>query len=132
MTQSPLRFQTETEKRPALRIPKPIDVVQLQTTATTVYTARDDADFQVEHLVASNVTGSASYVTLYLVPDGGTAGATNLAYYQLAIAAKTYITLFDRERFGLLQPGMSIQALCQANNDINMFGYGFDYQGVYA
>lgn len=129
--QSPLRFATETEKRPALLVPKPIDIVRVQTTATTVFTARDDADFRVESLIASNVTAGAVYVTVYLVPDGGTAGATNLAFYQLAVAAKSYVEIFNATRVGLLQPGMSIQALCGTNNDINMFGQGFDYQGIY-
>lgn len=132
MTQAPVRFQTEQEKRPALRVPRPIDVYQAQTTAGAVFTARSDADFQIEHLVASNVTGSAGYVTVYLVPSGGSAGADNMAFYQVAIAAKSYVSLFDRDRMGFLQPGMAIYALCGTNNSINLFGYGFDYQGVYA
>lgn len=130
--QSPRIFQTEQEPRWALRIPKPIDVVQVQTTATTIFTARDDADFQIENLVASNVSGGASYVTVYLVPSGGTAGATNMIVHQLAVAANTSETIFNRENMGLLQPGMTLQALCQTNDDINIFGYGFDYQGNYA
>lgn len=130
-SQSPIRFQTESEKRPALRVPKPIDVVQLQTTVLTVYTALDDADFRIESLIASNVTASASYVTVYLVPDGGTAGATNLVLYQKAVAAKTWEVIFDRQSVGLLQPGMTLQALCQTNDSINLFGHGFDYQGIY-
>lgn len=129
--QSPQRFQTESEKRPALSVPRPIDIVQIQTTATTVFTARDDADFRVESLIASNVTGGVAYVTVYLVPDGGTAGATNLAFYQLPVAAKSYIEIFNKDRVGLLQPGMSIQALDGVNDDINIFGHGFDYQGIY-
>lgn len=126
------RFRAEEEQRPLLRIPKPIDVVRVQATATTVFTARSEADFQVENLVASNVTSSATYVTVYLVPSGGSASAANTIIYQLPIAANSGETIFNRENMGLLQPGMSIQALCQTNNDINMFGYGFDYQGVYS
>lgn len=130
--QSPIRFQSEQEARPALRVPKPIDVFQLQTTAATVYTARDDADFQIEHLVASNTTGTADYVTVYLVPSGGALGPSNMVFYQVAVAAKSYVSLFDRERMGLLQPGMTLRALCGTNDSINMFGYGFDYQGIYS
>ena len=129
---SPLRFQTEQEARPALRIPKPIDVFQCQTTGGTVFTARDDADFQIEHLVASNVTGSASHVTVYLVPSGGSAATSNMILYQQAVPAKTVVTIFDREHMGMLQPGMSIVALCQTNDSINLFGYGYDYQGIYS
>jgi hypothetical protein len=131
-TQSPLRFQTEQEARPALRIPKPIDVFQCQTTSGTVFTARDDADFQIEHLVASNVTGSASHVTIYLVPDGGTPATGNMIVYQHAVPARTVVTIFDQAHMMMLQPGMTIRALCQTNDSINLFGYGYDYQGVYS
>ena len=126
------RFTFEQEGRAALRIPRPIDIVQVQTTATTVFTARSDADFQIEHLVASNVTGSADYVTVYLVPDGGTAGATNLAISQKVVPANDWVTIFDREAMGLLQPGMFIQCLCGVNDAVNVWGYGYDYQGIYS
>lgn len=127
--QSPIRFQTEQEKRPPLRIPMPIGIVQVQATATTIYTARDDADFHISNLVASNVSGAASYVTIYLVPDGGSPGASNMIVHQLPIAANSGETIFNKENIGFLEQGGTIQALCQANDDINMFGYGFDYQG---
>lgn len=128
----PSPLQTETQPRTALRVPKPIDVVQIQSTATTVYTARDDADFQISSLVASNVSGGASYVTVYIVPDGGAAGAANMIVHQLAIAANASAVIFDEQNKGLLSPGSFVQALCQANDDVNMYGHGYDYQGEYA
>lgn len=132
LIQSPIRFQTEQESRPALRVPKPINVVQVQAAATVIYTARDDADFQVENLVASNVSGAASYVTVHIVPSGGSASAANMIVHQLVVPANRGETIFNRENLGLLDPGATIQALCQANDDINMYGYGFDYQGIYS
>lgn len=131
-SQATLRFRAEDEQRPLLRVPKPIDIVQVQSTATTIFTAQDTADFQVENLVASNVTSLASYVTVYLVPSGGSPSAANMIIYQLPIAGNSGETIFNKENLGLLQPGMSIQALCQVSNDINMYGYGFDYQGIYS
>ena len=128
--QIPVQIQSREDTRAALRVPKPIDVVQVKTTATDVCTARDDADFHIEHLTASNTTGSAVYVTLYLVPDGGTAGATNIVLYQKAIPAKDWVTLFDSTNMCLLQPGMTLQALCGTDDDVNIFGHGYDYQGV--
>lgn len=126
-----LRVTQENQPTPALRYPTPIDVVQVQTTATTVFTAPDDTDFHVESLIASNVTGGAAYVTIYLVPDGGSAGATNLAIYQKAVPANDWVSVFDKNNMGLVQPGMSIQALCGTNDDINIFGHGFEYKGEY-
>ena len=125
------RVTFERDAKSVLRVPRPIDVFQVQTTAGNVFTARDDADFQVEHLVATNVTGSADYVTLHLVPSGGSVGAGNMVIYQRAIAARESVTIFDRERMGLLQPGMGLHALCSVNNAVNLWGYGYDYQGLY-
>lgn len=128
----PVRFVTEQASRSALRIPRPINVFQAQTTAGTVFTARDDADFQIVHLVAANTTNTADYVTVYLVPSGGAAGADNLIVYQKAVAAKDWITIFDENNRGLLQPGATLQALCGVNDAINVWGHGYDYQGVYS
>lgn len=130
--QNPLPFQDESTLRSALRVPRPIDVVQIQSTTTTIFTARADADFQIEHLVATNVTGGNDFITLYLVPDGGTAGLDNTIEFEIAIAGKTRETLFDRNKMGLLQPGMSLQGVCSTNDAVNVWGYGYDYQGQYA
>ena len=131
-SQSPFRIQTERDPLPTLRYPRPIDVVRLQTTVSTVFTAESEIDFQIEHLVASNVTGVADSVTLYLVPNGGTAGATNLIVLEKAVPANDWVTVFDRENVGLLQPGATLQALCGTNDAVNLWGHGFDYIGQYA
>lgn len=127
---NPQRQQTEREPLTLLRVPLPIDVVQVQTTATTVFTATND--FHIEALVASNVTATADFITLHLVPSGGSAGATNLIAYEIAIPAKSNVVLFDRENVGLMQPGMFMQALCGVNDAINIWGHGFNYQGQYS
>lgn len=128
----PNRFQFERDIRAALRVPRPIDVFPLQTTVGTVFTARDDADFQIEHLAASNVTHTDYKLTVYLVPSGGSAATANAIVFERVITKNSVFTLFNRENMGVLQPGMSLQALGEANNAINMWGYGYDYQGVYS
>lgn len=125
------RVTFEQDARSTLRVPRPIDVFQCQTTVGTVFTARADADFQITSLVASNVTGTADPVTIYLVPDGGTAGATNLIIAGLSVAANSTVTIFDENNRGLLQPGMTLEALCGTNDAINLFGHGYDYEGIY-
>lgn len=115
----------------ALAVPKPIDVVQVQTTATTIFTARSDADFQVMGLTASNVTGTDDWVTLHFVPSGGSAGLANAIAYQVVVPANDGVNLFTKENQGLLQPSYSIVATCSVNNAINIYGYGHDYQGAY-
>lgn len=132
MTLDPTRYQFEQDVRTALRVPRPIDVFPLQTTVSTVFTARSDADFQIESLVASNVTGATHFVTLHLVPSGGTASGANMILYEGAIPTKENLTIFNRENMGMLQPGMTLQALCGTNDAVNIWGYGYDYQGTYS
>lgn len=124
-------ISTENNPLGALKVPKPIDVSQLQSTATTVFTARNDADFQIEGLTASNVTGVDSWVTVHLVPSGDSASAANTIAYQVVIPANDGVNIFTKENQGLLQPGSSLVALCDVNDSVNVYGYGFDYQGIY-
>ena len=123
------RFQTEQESRPLLRLPKPIDVVQIQSTATTVFTAQASADFHVQSLVAANVSGSDTTITVYLVPSGGSAGASNMIVHARKLPANSSSWIFDGNNPGLMQPGAFIQALCATNDDVNMYGWGYDYYG---
>lgn len=122
---------TQSAGRDTLQIPKPIDVVRCQTTATTIYTARTDADFMIKLLVAANVSASDSDYTLHLVPASGSASASNMIAFEVKVPLGGSAWIFTPERPCLLQPGASLQALCDANDDINFFGWGYDYQGVY-
>lgn len=128
--QQPFRQRTETEYRGPLRIPQPIDIVSLQTTVSTLYTAGDASEFHIESLIAANKTGTDDWVTVYLVPDGGTAGTSNVIAYQWEVSAKSNVTIFDRNNRALLQSGGTLQAVCGTNDAINIFGYGYDYQGI--
>lgn len=125
------RVVQETESRGQLNAPMPIDLYQAQTTAGTVFTARTDADFLVRSLIASNVTATADYITVYIVASGGSPGATNLYVYQKAVPAKDYVAVFDETRTALVPPGATIRVLCGVNDAINVFGWGYDQQGAY-
>lgn len=125
------RQRQEIESRDQLRIPQPLGVIQLQATATTVYTAGDDADFEIGGLIVSNVSAGAETVTIYFVPDGGTAGAANTVVLDLALASDTVTRLSQFDGM-VLAPGTIIQALCGVNNAVNITGWGYDYRGAYA
>jgi hypothetical protein len=122
---------TQSAGRDALRIPKPINVVRCQAAATTIYTARTDADFQIQLLVAANVSASDSDYTLHLVPSGGSASISNMIAFEVKIPVGGSAWIFTPERPALLQPGASLQALCDVDNDVNFYGWGYDYQGSY-
>lgn len=125
-------LRQEREPRPILATPRPIPIARLQTTVSTVATARDDADFRIDSLVAAAATGSGDTVTLYLVESGGTAGAEHLLLYQNAVGANNRQVLFTKEYPLLVPPGYTLQALCGTNNAVHVYGMGFDYRGDYA
>lgn len=129
MSLSPSRI--EYERRQTLATPRPVSVSRLQSTVTTIATARADADFRIDSLFAAASTGSGDTITLYLVPTGGTAGADNLLLYQQAVGANNRVVLFTREYPLILSPGDTLQGLCGTNNAVHVYGAGTDYRGDY-
>lgn len=130
MTLGPARFQTESQPLSLLRIPFPIDVFQVQTSAGTAFTATHD--FQIESLIAANVSGVSTYLTVYLVPSGGSAGTDNMIVHEKVIPANDGAVIFDRNNVGFMRSGMTLRALCGVNDAVNLYGYGYDYQGQYS
>lgn len=65
---------------------------QSQPTATTVtdlYTVPGATSTVVSTITASNVDGTASNISIYIVPSGGTAGASNALVFITALGANT-------------------------------------------
>lgn len=129
-TEAP-RGSQEITPNPTLRYPLPISPVQLQTTDTTIHSALSEADFQLESLIAVNVTGSNAHVTVHIVPAGGAAGIGNAVVYQKVVPQNDFVALFTSNQSMLVPPGSSIVASCQTNNAINLHGFGYDYLGVF-
>lgn len=127
---NPQRQQTEREPLTLLRVPMPIDIVQLQTTVSTIFTAVND--FQITGLYLSNVTASGGTATIHLVPSGGTADITNMILSEYAVGGRTMVNIFNETNVCMMQPGSTLQALCDLNDDINIWGHGYNYQGQYS
>ena len=74
------------------------------------------------------VNGVAVTYSLYFVPDGGSAGASNLAIDQRTIGggASEVIDIAVNHR---IPPGAKIQALCSSANGVNIGGWGYDQTG---
>ena len=126
------RFTQEITPTPTLRYPIPISPVPLQTTNTTIRTADVDIDFHVESLRAVNVTSTAAHVTVYVVPSGGTAGTGNAVVFQKTVPANDFVTLFTQEGMLLVSPEHSLVASCETDNAVNLYGFGYDYRGVFS
>ena len=125
------RVLQEIDSLPALSTRRPFGVTALTTSAATILAARDDADFRIEAMVISNVTGSAQTVTVHIVPDGDTAAAANAIAFQRSVAANDVLRLFDATNTGLVPPSSTVQALAGANAALNIWGHGVDYQGEF-
>lgn len=69
----------------ALR-PVSVDGAQIANSATTYYTATNK-QARVDALSLCNTTGGAITVTVYIVPSGGSADATNTVLSSYSIAA---------------------------------------------
>jgi hypothetical protein len=120
------RFTQDTRQETRF-VAVPLAVVQLGTSATTIYTAPDDEDFLLKALWIANVTGTGRTATLYNVPASGSAAAGN------AMMAGAIVTANSgpwKVIEGLLIPrGGSLQGLADAATAVNVWGWGAIYSG---
>lgn len=63
------------------------------TAVATVYTVPAATDVAVKTFLLCNTTTTAATVTIYVVPTGGTAGATNTVVAALTVAANQTVTI---------------------------------------
>lgn len=128
MTGRIIGIDTQQRRQSSLLTAKPIEPVQVQATATTIYTAPDDADFWITHIWAANVSGASTTYTVYLVPNGGTAGTSNTVIHQRTLAANATEIIAPLVNHRMPE-GSFIQALCGTNDDVNIGGWGYDQTG---
>lgn len=124
-------MRQEIERRPVLTAARPVPITRLQTTATTIATARADADLRINSLFAANMTGAGATITLHIVAEGDAASDANMILSQYTVAARDRAVLFALDYEALIDPGASLVGLCGSNNAIHVYGVGFDYRGEY-
>lgn len=98
---------------------------QLTTSAVTYATATNEK-IRIERITLCNTTAGAITATVYLVPSGGSAGATNTVISAKSIAAgETYKC---PELIGaVIETGGTLQALASANTSITIVGSGWRF-----
>jgi hypothetical protein len=99
-----------------------IDGSQLTGSAATYYTSPALTKTRIQKLVFCNTTAGAVAVTLYLIPSGGSAGATNTVWSAKTLAAGETRECYEAEGH-VLEAGGFIQALglnvtIQASGDL--------------
>ena len=86
------------------------------TTPSAVYTSSGTT--AITALYLCNYSGSTVNVSVYIVPDAGTAGDSNIIYKDIAIsAADTF--LLDTERL-ILDNNETIQVAADAGSSVNV------------
>ncbi len=103
-------------------IPKPVAAAQLTASAATYYTTPAGARSIIKALSFTNTSASTTYtVTVYLVPSGGSASASNVIADTKAIAPKeTWIC--NAALNEVLEAGGTLQALASIAAIVTMQG----------
>src|SRR5919108_1543290 len=96
----------------AVRPVAAVEGVQLTTSTATYYTATNKK-FTIDKATVTNTTAGAVTFDLYLVPTGGSAGATNQLYKTQSVASNASLTL-DAIIGHTLENGGTIQAVASA------------------
>lgn len=117
------RTTFEQQQGDFLRYRRPIRLVRVQTTATTLLTTGDD-DLLIERLVVANMAAGSATLTLHLLATGGTASAANMIGNALSFAVNTTTELAWAAGLSI-EPGQSLVGLTGTNNDIHVFGSAF-------
>lgn len=100
---------------------------QIAATATTYYTATN-VKARIDSCALTNTTGGAITVTMYLVPSGGTADATNTVLSAYSVAAgQTYVPPGVVGQW--LEEGGTLQALASSATSVTLVASGVEWTG---
>lgn len=93
--------------------------------AATYYTAPANTKADISAMTATNTTGTARTITIYLVPSGGAAGAASTLVSVMVIPANK--TMVINAAIGQkLEPGDFIQALADAGSAVTLIASGYE------
>lgn len=102
-----------------------VDGSQLTTSAATYYTSTG-VKTRIDAMALTNTTASAATATVYLVPSGGSASASNCVLSAKSInAGDTYIVPGAIAQW--LEAGGTLQALASANTTISIVASGVQF-----
>lgn len=98
---------------------------QLTNAVATYYSAPDNTKTILKKLTFTNSTAGSLTITVYLVPAGGTADATNILLDAFSIAAHTCYEATVAEGH-VMNAEDTLQALASANTSIDIMGSGVE------
>ncbi len=89
---------------------------------TNMYVSPTSTTTIIDKFTANNTSGSGVALSVYIVPNGGTAGASNLVYIS-TIGANTFLDITGLQD-QILAPGDSIYVLAGTGSAIVVRGSG--------
>lgn len=98
---------------------------QLTTSAATYYTCPTLTRCRIAAFTATNTSGSAATVTVYLVPSGDSAADTNIVAKAISLAASETKSISGA--IGqVIESGGTLQALASAGTAIGIVVSGYE------
>lgn len=122
------RQRQEIEAPRLLKTRREIPLLRAQTGFSTILTARADAYFEIDGLWAANTTNAGHTYSVCLVAPAGSATVANALHWQTAIAANVSASLIGATGM-LVPPGYTLQVAADANDVVNLFGWGWHIVG---
>lgn len=113
------------------RIVKPVAIIPLAGTETTIYDNAGSFDFLVQSLWVSNITGSAVTLTLWAYTSGGSASDAVAIYKGFSVAANSGpVPVCSLSGIRIrLRPGMLLTGLGSTGAALNVGGWGVEVLG---
>lgn len=110
------------------RVPKPISVATLSTSAVAYYTVPSGTISTIANLSLTNTSGSPVSVTVYNVPSAGTPSTGNQLVSAFSLSAgQTYV---PPQAIGLqMSAGSTLQALAATGAVVNIQGGAYETSG---
>lgn len=123
------RQRQESERTTPLRVPVIKAVTNITSAGnTTLWTVTDNKFMFVSDFGVCNIAGATIGVTVYLVPDGGSAQNTNKVYDAYSVLANDSGTLTALVG-STLNPGDMIIATCDNATGCNLWLDGVEFTG---
>ena len=123
------RNRQEIEAPSLLQSRQEIPLVRAQTTFTTILTARADAYFLTDGVwIIVYADALRAQLSVCLVAPAGSATVANALAWQTAIAANTSDFVVGASGV-LVPPGYTVQVAADANDVVNVFGWGWNIIG---
>ncbi len=122
------RQRQETERGTLLQVPIAKAVTNVTTSNVTLWTVSDGKFLYIQDFGVCNIAGATIAVTVYVVPSGGSALATNKVYDAYSVIANDSGTLTALVG-GIYEPGTAIIAVTDNATGANFWLSGKEGAG---